>query len=179
MSLGSSLVSELERLASALQDDPGESARLSLPNIAERIARSIGVRADEVAILGLSTRWSHLFFLVPESLRHTGFIPLSNTSAVAARTVRESRPEIINNFQAVRHHPVLQGGKIGSEPSATIQKMISAPIQREGRTVGVIQISRKGDTPASSGPDFSSEDLSKVVAICKPLGKLVQRVTGE
>jgi GAF domain len=179
MTLGSSLVSELERLANALKEDSGESLHVSLPAVADRIARNIGVRADEIAILGLSTRWRHLYFLVPEALRHTGYIPLNNTSAIAARTVRESRPEIINKLESVRHLSVFEGAKLGSEASTTIQKMISAPILTDGRVVGVIQVSRKGANLASSGPDFTPDDLGKVLALCKPLGKLIQHVTRE
>ena len=58
---------------------------------------------DEVAILAVSHRWRHLHFLVPEALKNVGFIPLTSNSALAARTARESRPEINNNFSAVRH----------------------------------------------------------------------------
>jgi len=89
MSTSLSLVSELERLANALVTDTSETSRISLPSIAERIAKSLGVKTDEVAILGLSTKWRHLHFLVPESLKNVGFIPLSSNSALAARTARE------------------------------------------------------------------------------------------
>jgi hypothetical protein len=29
------------------------------------------------------------------------------------------------------------------------------------------------------GPDFTADDLGKVLALCKPLGKLLQHVTSE
>src|SRR5579864_663749 len=76
-----SLVSELERIASALESDATATSQVSLAGIAE----NLGVRPDEVALMGVSTRWRHLHFLVPESLKQVGFIPLSSTSAVAAR----------------------------------------------------------------------------------------------
>ena len=87
-----SLVTELERLASALSSDGGASTKLSLQSVAERIAKLLGVKPDEVAIMGLSTRWKHLYFLAPEALHQVGYIPLSSNSALAARTARESRP---------------------------------------------------------------------------------------
>ena len=93
-----SLVTELERLAKALTSDGGASAKLSLQSVAERIAKLLGVKPDEVAIMGLSTRWKHLYFLAPEALLQVGYIPLSSNSALAARTARESRPEINNKF---------------------------------------------------------------------------------
>jgi hypothetical protein len=57
--------------------------------------------------------------------------------------------------------------------------MISAPILFDGKVIGVIQISRKGATPGAAGPDFTPEDLGKILALCKPLGKLLRHVTGE
>jgi len=56
---------------------------------------------------------------------------------------------------------------------------MSAPILNEEKVVGVIQISRKGDSPATAGPDFTSDDLGKVLVLCRPLGKLVRVLAGE
>jgi hypothetical protein len=179
MSASISLVSELERLANALVTDDSGTSQISLPSIAERIAKSLGVKTDEVAILGLSTKWRHLHFLVPEALKKVGFIPLSSNSALAARTARDSRPEINNNFPGARHATVFEGAKVGGESGEAIQKIISAPLLSDGKVIGVLQISRKGANASSAGQDFTSEDLGKVVALCKPLGKLIQRVVGE
>jgi hypothetical protein len=179
MTTSLSLASELERIANAIESDAIATSQLSLTDIAERIAKNLGVRPDEIAMLGVSTRWRHLHFLVPVSLKQVGFIPLSSTSAIAARTARESRPDIINNFASVRHATVFEGVKIGGESSELIQKMISAPILSGDKVVGVIQVSRKGPSPAIAGPDFSADDLGKVLALCKPLGKLLQHITGD
>jgi GAF domain-containing protein len=178
MSTTLSLVSELERLAHALTSDEVESSDVSLPAVAEKIAKTLGVRSDEVAILALSPRWKHLHFLVPEALKQVGFIPLSSNSALAAKTARESRPEIDNNFAAARHATVFEGVKIGGETLESIQKIISAPILLDGKVIGVIQVSRKGANPADAGPDFAADDLGKILALCKPLGKLMQRSAG-
>jgi hypothetical protein len=177
MTTSLSLVSELERIANAIEADNSSTSQISLSGIAERIAKNLGVKPDEVALMGVSTRWRHLHFLVPESLKQVGFIPLSSTSAIAAKTARESRPDIINNFAGVRHATVFEGVKIGGESSEIIQKLISAPILSGDKVVGVIQVSRKGPNPMAAGPDFSADDLGKVLALCKPLGKLLQHVT--
>jgi hypothetical protein len=179
MTTSLSLASELERIANAIESDATAASQISLARIAERIAKNLGVRPDEIALMGVSTRWRHLHFLVPESLKQVGFIPLSSTSAIAARTARESRPDIINNFASVRHATVFEGAKTGGESSELIQKMISAPILSGDKVVGVIQVSRKGPNPSLAGPDFSAEDLGKVLALCKPLGKLLQHITGD
>jgi hypothetical protein len=174
-----SLVTELERLADALAADATSTSPVSLASVAERIAKNQGVKPDEVAILGLSLRWRHLYFLVPEALKNVGHIPLSSTSALAARTARESRPEINNTFASVRHASVFEGVKTGTETAEAIQKIISAPILVGDKVVGVIQISRKGSSTKDAGPDFTATDLGKVLALCKPLGKLLQHVASE
>jgi hypothetical protein len=176
MSTTLSLVSEMERIANSLD---GEKGDCSLVSVAEKIAKNLGVRNDEVAILAVSTRWRHLHFLVPEALKKVGFIPLSSNSALAARTARDSRPEIENNFSAARHATVFEGVKITSEAAEAIQKMISAPILLEGKVIGVIQVSRKGANPASAGLDFTADDLGKILAFCKPLAKMLHHLAAE
>jgi hypothetical protein len=39
--------------------------------------------------------------------------------------------------------------------------MVTVPIVHEGRTVGVAQISRKGETPSEAGTDFTPADVEK------------------
>jgi hypothetical protein len=177
--MSTSLVSELERLATALESDGTAAAEVSLPAVAEKIGKELRVKADEVAILAVSNRWRHLHFLVPHVLKNVGFIPLTSNSALAARTARDSRPEINNNFSAVRHASVFEGVKAATMTGESIQKIISAPILFEGKVVGVMQVSRKGASAASAGPDFTAEELGRVQAICKPLGKLVSHMAGE
>jgi len=170
---------ELELLASHMTSEEAGNQQLSIPALADRIAKTLGVKGDEVAILAVSERWRHLYFLVPQALRNVGFIPLTSTSALAARTVRDSRPDIVNNFPAMRHATVFEGIKSESLNATAIQKIISAPILHEGKVIGAIQISRKGANGAEAGPDFTPDDLGKVLAICKPLGKLIRHVAAE
>jgi hypothetical protein len=177
--MSTSLVSELERLASALEADESSAAEVSMPALAEKIAKELRVKVEEVAILAVSNRWRHLHFLVPAALKNVGFVPLTSNSALAARTARESRAEINNNFSSVRHATVFEGVKAATTSGESIQKIISAPVLNEGKVVGVIQISRKGESAATAGVDFTTEDLAKVQAICRPLGKLVNHLAGE
>jgi GAF domain-containing protein len=170
------LADELEILASNLKSGDASNQQLSISALAERIAKSLHVKSDEVAILAVSEKWRHLYFLVPQALRNVGHIPLSSTSALAARTVRDSRPEIVNNFSTVRHASVFEGVKDESLNAHAIQRIVSAPILAEGKVIGVIQISRKAATVTEAGPEFTADDLGKLLAICKPLGKLIQHV---
>ena len=105
------LVHEFEILANSLKSGDASNQELSIPALAERIAKTLHVKSDEVAILAVSEKWRHLCFLVPQALRNVGYIPLSSTSALAARTVRDSRPEIDNNFATVRQASVFEGVK--------------------------------------------------------------------
>jgi hypothetical protein len=179
MSTTLNLVSEMERIAKALGTGKGDSSQVSLVSVAEKIAKNLGVRNDEVAILAVSSRWRHLHFLVPEALKKVGFIPLTSNSALAARTARDSRPEIENNFSAARHATVFEGVKITGEAAEAIQKMISAPILMDGKVIGVIQVSRKGANPTNAGLDFTADDLGKILAFCKPLGKMLHHFADE
>lgn len=173
MSTTASIVSELERIANALAMDSAEAAQVSLPSVAARIAASAGVRRDEVAILGVSNKLRRLYFLTPEALTRVGHIPLTSTSALAARTVREKRAEIDNEFAEARHASVFEAVKIEGESAEAIQKIISVPIQTDGQVLGVIQISRKGPSVMMAGPDFTSEDLVNVQAMCIPLANIL------
>jgi hypothetical protein len=176
--MATSLVSELERLANALGGDETKTPEIPLTEIAERIAKHLGVKPDELAILGVSHRWRHLHFLVPAALKNVGFIPLTSNSALAAKTARESRPEINNNFTAVRHASVFEGVRTATTSGEAIQKIVSAPILCEEKVVGVMQVSRKGVNLFDAGPDFTSDDLGKVLALCRPLGKLLRHIVG-
>lgn len=166
-------------MAKALETEEPSGVEISLPEMGKKIAKNLGVNPDEVAILGVSNRWRHLHFLVPEVLKQVGYIPLTSNSALAARTVRDSRPEINNNFTTVRHASVFEGVKAATSTGEFIQKIISAPILCEGKVVGVMQVSRKGSSPETAGPDFTAEQLGDVLALCRPLGKLVRHISGE
>jgi len=175
-----SLVTELERLADALSGTADSTSPLAWSSVAERIAKNLGVKTDEVGILALSTKWRHLYFLAPEALKNVGFIPLSSNSALAARTARESRPEIDNSFANARHVTVFEGVRtVAGEPGEAIQKIMSAPILAADKVIGVIQISRKGSNAATAGADFTPGDLGKLLALSKPLAKLLQHVARE
>ena len=176
--MSTTLLSELELLSEAVEKD-GSATEIPLVEIGEKIAKELGVRGDELAILAVSTRWRHLHFLVPAALKNVGYIPLTSNSALASRTARESRPEINNNFSGVRHASVFEGVRTATTSGESIHKIVSAPILFEGKVVGVMQVSRKGTSTALSGPDFTAEDLGKVLALCRPLGRVVKHLAGE
>src|SRR5947209_19417217 len=86
MSSTAGLVTELERIATALNADDGSASQFSLTSVAEKIAKTLSVGKDEVAIMAVSTRWRHLHFLVPKPRKNVGLIPLPTIPAFPAQT---------------------------------------------------------------------------------------------
>lgn len=169
------LTTELERLAEVLDAREEGAPEISMTTIGEKVAACLGVQPDEVAILALSSRSRQLLFLFPEKLKKVGALPLSSNSSLAVRTVREGRAEVVNNFTNVRHAYVFEGVPLaGRNPADIIQKIISAPILTGNKAIGVIQVSRKAAKVKQAGPDFTAADLSKVVALSRALGRLIQ-----
>ena len=54
---------------------------------------------------------------MPESLKTGGFNPLKSNSSLAAKILRESRPEVDNDFSATRRPMVFEERKINGERS--------------------------------------------------------------
>lgn len=164
------LIAELGPVVDGLAKKGPPLETSALAKLAEQIGKAFRVRTDEVAILAFTQQGRFLRFLIPEKLQQIGTIPMTSTSALAVRTARDKRPEVINNFPAARHQSVFEAVPLGDEPSNPIQKIMTAPISAENTVLGVIQISRKGKSFESAGPDFTARELSELVAVGKLLG---------
>ncbi len=141
------------------------------------LSRIFNVAALEVALLRLEK--DILNFLFPGELSSAGFIPLSSSSAVAARTANTRKIELFNKFLIVQHANIFETIKLSTatQPNApganTIQKLMSTPvIDADGIVLGVIQVCHKGLTPESSGPDFTLNDLQNRESVAKIVAKL-------
>jgi len=153
-------------------------ADLSFPDgnpeeICSRVAEVFEVRKTEVGLL--QAAGSLLKFLHPAELKAVGAIPISS-SAVAARTARSKRAELFNTFTRVKHSSVFEVVPLGQAggDAEVIQKLMSAPILNDaGFVVGVIQVSRKAHSPAQAGPDFTSEDLTKLKSVAHAVSKVL------
>jgi hypothetical protein len=170
------LVAELKRVIDKLNaaENPPEPDPIS--RVVEQLAKSFEVQQDEVAILVLESGRKFLSFRFPEKLRTIGTIPLTSTSSLAARTAREKKPELVNNFASVPHATVFEGVPMGRDEGELIHKIMSAPLSATGKVVGVIQISRKGRTPTQAGPDFTPQDLRALVAVSGVLGEFLSQL---
>jgi GAF domain-containing protein len=163
--MASKYTAELKRLAEEKVKGGGTLTAEALPEMAALVGKAFAVQPGEVAILACTQQGKFLRFLVPEKLQAVGQIPLTSTSALAARTAREQRAEIINRFAAVPHASVFEAVPLAEERGDPIQKIMSAPITKDSKVLGVIQVSRKGKSGPSAGPDFTPQDLRDLVSI--------------
>ncbi|HEY7679373.1 MAG TPA: GAF domain-containing protein [Terriglobia bacterium] len=164
------LVEEVTKSGKALEE-------ADLSRVAREMTKLFSVKQDEVAILELAPSGGTLSFLHPARLRKVGSIPMSTTNSLAVRTVREKRPEMINNFPAQKHPTVFESVALdveGAEPHP-IQKIMSVPLLVDGKAVGAIQISRKGKSPTTAGPDFTIRDLTTLVSTAGVLARCFKR----
>jgi GAF domain len=170
----SEYIGDLKKWASEFsrRNHQGEGVRLN--RAVELISKDFRVRSHEVAILGLTPDQRSLRFLAPDSLRGVGQIPLSSTSSLAARTVRERRPEVINHFSVVPHASVFEAVPIAEDMRGDpIQKIMSSPIMMGSQVVGVVQVSRKGKSLAEAGPDFTHLQLRELKVISDALAPCI------
>jgi hypothetical protein len=147
-------------------------------SICAQVAQVFRVRETEVALLELHGRI--LNFLYPAELKTAGAIPLASES-VAARTARTNHAELFNGFAEVKHYSIFELVKLGDTGlnEQVIQKLMSAPVVSGSReVVGVIQVSRKAPRPAAAGPDFTAEDLEKLVSVAQAVGKMMGKGKG-
>jgi len=164
---------EVEKLIDSIEKESAPPDPESLSKVIRQLAKLFGVSEDEVAIMEVVSSGRTLRFVIPEKLREVGSIPVSSTTALAARTVREGRADILNNFPIARHASVFEGVPMGRNPGESIQKIMSAPILRGKTVVGVVQICRKGVSLTDAGPDFGTRDLSELQNLSGALGRLM------
>ena len=158
----------LEILAAMAAKKPEvESPRDLYLDMAERIVKSasaaFGAKADEVAILVVTTDGKHLRFVSPRKFSELGTIPVTKRDSIAVNILGRKSGEAINNVPMVKHVAFFESVKLRDRP-VPIQKMITVPILYQDEAIGVAQISRKGETSAEAGPDFGAADVRKAEA---------------
>ncbi|MFZ3216656.1 MAG: GAF domain-containing protein [Candidatus Acidiferrales bacterium] len=174
--MSSESISDLKKWVGEVVRQSSDGEFIGLNRVVDMVSKNFGVQPHEVAILTLTADERFLRFVVPEKLRQVGQIPLTSANSLAARTVREKRPEVINHFAVIPHPSVFEAVPLAEEERGEpIQKIMSAPILQERKVAAVIQISRKGRTVADAGPDFTHPQLRELklvadlLAPCVPL----------
>jgi hypothetical protein len=159
--------------AMAAQKDKVRDRRELLLDMADRVVKTVShefsCKADEVAILLLSTDGRHLRFVAPRPFADLGSIPVTKRDSIAVGVLARRSGEVINNVPMVKHVSFFESIKLRDKPSP-IQKMVTAPLLVRGQAVGVAQISRKGETAREAGLDFNAADLRRAQEIFDAVG---------
>jgi hypothetical protein len=142
-------------------------------DIVDRVVKAacaeFSAKGDEVAILLLTDDGKHLSFAAPRKLVGLGTIPITKRDSIAVNVFNKGVGEATNNVPMVKHVTFFESVRLRDRP-APIQKMVTVPIVHEGRTIGIGQVSRKGETPLDAGPDFSAADVRKVQSFFQAVG---------
>jgi hypothetical protein len=166
------LVLTIAKLVDEMRKAGTPPTEQDLNRLAAQISNGFKARKGEVAFLRLSADARMLSFLFPIRLSVIGAIPLTTTHSLAAKTIREKRGEIVNNFPNYKHPTVFEAVDLSDQEKAEpIQKIMSSPMIVEGKVVGVIQISRKARPGEPVGPDFTHADLAQLATVGSILGK--------
>ena len=172
--MSAEIVAELKKWVSELVRQGGGDESFRLSRVADLVSKNFAIQPHEVAVMVITSDDRFLRFVLPPMLREVGQITLTSTNSLAARTVRERRPEVINHFATVPHSSVFEAVPIAEDQrSEAIQKIMSAPIIHERKVWGVVQVSRKGRSAGEAGPDFTHTQLRELKAIGDALAPLV------
>lgn len=153
-----------------------ENSAARIECAAQLLNKAFKVQAHEVAIFSFDPQKELFYFVWPGKLRATGFVPLSTTDSLLARTGREKKAMINNYFARTSHASVFECVKLDEDPTSAldpIQKIMSVPLLDKGQLKGVIQISRKGANLSAAGSDFTQTELDALIAIGQSLVKFL------
>ncbi len=154
--------------AMTAQKDKVPDRKELLLDMSERVVKAVSAaftcKADEVAILVLTSDGKHLRFIAPRKFTDLGTIPITKRDSIAVTVLGKKSGEAMNNVPLVKHVSFFESVKL-RDRVVPIQKMITVPILFRGQPLGVAQISRKGETPAEAGPDFTPADVRRAQEI--------------
>ena len=140
--------------------------------VVKYVAAAFGAKPDEVALLFLTSDGKHLRFAAPRKFFELGTIPITKRDSIAVTIFGRKTGEAINNVPMVKHVSFFESVKL-RDRAIPIQKMITVPILHQGAAVGVAQLSRKGESAAEAGPDFSASDVQKLQTIFEAVASVL------
>jgi hypothetical protein len=140
--------------------------------IVKAVSQAFSCRSEEVAILLLTTDGRHLRFIAPRPFAELGTIPVTKRDAIAVRVLSSRRGEVINNVPMVKHVTFFESVKLKDKP-APIQKMVTTPILVRQQPIGVVEVSRKGTSSGTAGPDFTDADLRRLTDVFDLIGPYI------
>lgn len=158
---------------------PGPAPELQFPKIldaaADFLCLALAKEHGQAAVLMLTPEDSRLTFVYPKHLAGGNSIPLSRDS-FAGRVVLDQRSLIENNVSEEPHKDVFERIPGPSGQTRQIQKMIASPVfDGAGKAVGVVELSRTGDSPAAAGEDFKPVDMQNLEKCCRAFAPFIVR----
>ncbi|MBI2565852.1 MAG: GAF domain-containing protein [Candidatus Schekmanbacteria bacterium] len=173
------IASELRRLADSVTPDTLEQRFEEMVDLAASFVLHTlegGAPASQVALLMLTAERSHLVFVYPPRLAGGNAFPVNNRS-VAGRAIAQGSPLIDNAVKKGSHYGFYERVGNVSGISKPIHKMIATPMRTvTGEIVAVAELSRCGDEPDASGPDFLPEAAERLRMLCDTLAPHLDRV---
>ena len=143
-----------------------------LETAAGEVAAHFGVQPHEVAYFQVDGARRAAIFRWPPQSGMTMDIPIkSHGSSLLCATAREERGFINNAFATTPHLHMFEHVLAEREQRIPVQKIISAPVLKDGTLRGIVQVSRKGRSAAEAGADFSETDLRDLEAITLVLAR--------
>jgi len=169
---------ELQEILQAMlaQRDKIKNRHELLLDMGERVVKVVSqefsCKQEEVAVLLLSSDGRHLRFIAPRRFAELGSIPTSKRDSIAVGVLSKRSGDVINNVPMVKHVSFFESIKLKDKP-IPIQKMVTTPLLVKGQPVGVVEISRKGETSREAGPDFTPADLRHVQEVFEGIAPLL------
>lgn len=128
--------------------------------IAQFYIKQFDLKEDEISILLTDKDKFILSFAYPEYLVDCGMIPLNSPDAYAAFLFKLGKGMMDNNFNQQKHLHLFETIPTPDKKIKFIWKIMGVALRDGENKFGVMEISRKGEEYANSGPDFTSENLT-------------------
>jgi len=141
-----------------------EAAKL----VSAAVSKTVSVKAEEVAVLLLTTTGNTMKFIWPLPLfESNAALPSDYQNAFASSVLKTMKGKVDNKVSESKHLKFFENVKGLETSGVPIQKMIAVPLVHEQKAIGVLEVSRKGKNPDAAGPNFTPEDGQKLVALVK------------
>lgn len=151
----------------------GMPAVRRIETASHEIAHFFAVAPHEVAYFRIDGGRSATFLWPPPKSGAMTSVPLKAfATSLMSATAREERSFLDNTFHATPHLHMFEHMLADREQRIPVQKIMSVPVIAHGTLIAVLQVSRKGSTRDTAGPDFTPLDLERLVAIADALAPL-------
>ncbi len=172
-------------LASRLKEAEGkavvERREAVLEALATTLARAFSLNPDEIAILLLSPDRVMLQFVYPPELAKGGSntFPVSLQS-VAGHVASTGESLLLNDVQETHRLAFYERVPISGAAPAEIHKLLAVAVPGpDGAPQAVIEVSRRGSSSATAGPDFSGADQELLTRLAAAASSAVTQAFGK